>query len=211
MGKAKKPAGSIGDIIKKNQSIKLDLACGANKQKGFVGMDVRALPGVDIVHDITSFPWPIPSETVSVTVASHVMEHIPKDGTPGQLKSLINLLIKKGVLSKKEVATVIGEYEVFSYLMRTFDEVWRITKEGGQFAFVVPYAGSIGYWQDPTHVAPITEALLGYFDPEHPSGLWNIYKPKPWKIELAAFQMAGNLEVVLIKRNLDPKYEAKWK
>ena len=31
--------------------IQLDIGCGSNKQKGFVGMDKRDIAGVDIVHD----------------------------------------------------------------------------------------------------------------------------------------------------------------
>lgn len=56
--------------------VKLDIACGANKQEGFSGIDIRPLEGVDIVHDLEEFPWPIPDSTVSIAVASHYIEHI---------------------------------------------------------------------------------------------------------------------------------------
>lgn len=66
----------LSSIIKKNQSIRLDVGCGNNKQAGFVGMDKRKLKGVDIVHDLEKFPWPIPDNSCSVVVLSHVWEHI---------------------------------------------------------------------------------------------------------------------------------------
>jgi hypothetical protein len=56
--------------------LKIDIACGENKHTGCIGIDVRALPGVDIVHDLESFPWPIPSGTVAEAIASHYIEHI---------------------------------------------------------------------------------------------------------------------------------------
>src|SRR5262245_6959710 len=57
-------------------SIQLDIGCGANKQPGFTGIDIRPLPGVDIVHDVEAFPWPLPDECVSQAVSSHLVEHI---------------------------------------------------------------------------------------------------------------------------------------
>lgn len=56
--------------------LNLDIGCGENLQPGFVGMDIRPLPGVDIVHDAEVLPWPIKSSTVSVILMSHMMEHI---------------------------------------------------------------------------------------------------------------------------------------
>jgi predicted SAM-dependent methyltransferase len=56
--------------------IKLDLGCGASKQEGFTGMDIRKLPGVDIVHNIEEFPWPIKRNACTIIIASHLVEHI---------------------------------------------------------------------------------------------------------------------------------------
>lgn len=92
------------------------------------------------------------------------------------------------------------------------NEVWRIMKVGGEFAFVVPYAGSPGYWQDPTHVNPINRNTLAYFDPLDPklgNQLYHFYKPNPWKIKVINWHQAGNLEAVLIKRRKDASYEGR--
>lgn len=199
---------SIQVLLQKNNlGIKLDIGCGANKQDGFVGMDVRDLPGVDIVQNLEQFPWLLPDESVSFAVASHVLEHINPSNTDPRLVGLFNLLVKKGLISKKEIEENIGETEIFGTFIRFMNEVWRVLKPKGQFAFVVPYAGSVGYWQDPTHINPITEATLAYFDPLDKSGLWNIYKPFPWRIANSSFSMNGNLEVVLEKRIVDKSYK----
>lgn len=58
------------------KGLRLDLGCGGNKQNGFIGLDVRELPGVDIVHNIESFPWPVENESCVVVIASHLVEHI---------------------------------------------------------------------------------------------------------------------------------------
>lgn len=159
-----------------NLGIKLDIGCGANKQPGFVGIDIRAEKGVDIVHNLEETPWPLPDKSVSLAVASHVLEHI----NPHNF--------------------------VFVNVM---NEIWRILKPGGRFVFVVPYAGSAGFWQDPTHCNGITEATLSYFDPLDKSGLYHIYKPMPWKIVESYWQINGNLEVVLEKRLIDKSYGCK--
>lgn len=155
--------------------IRLDIGCGTTKQAGWIGIDNRPLPGVDIVHDIEQTPWPLETESVLVATSSHVLEHIEPHG---------------GVF------------------MQVMDEIWRVLKKDGQFAFVVPYAGSPGYWQDPTHCNGITENTLRYFDPLDDSALYAFYEPAPWEIEMSVFKPEGNLEVVLRKRLDDRSYHA---
>lgn len=63
--------------VKKKTGIMLDIGCGKSSRPGFVGMDKRRLPEVDIVWDFEKFPWkPIKSNSVTTAVASHVVEHV---------------------------------------------------------------------------------------------------------------------------------------
>jgi DNA modification methylase len=64
--------------LTKKRGIMLDIGCGPNLRAGWVGMDVRKIPGIDIdiIHDWDKFPWPIESESVITCVAAHVCEHI---------------------------------------------------------------------------------------------------------------------------------------
>lgn len=53
----------------------LDIGCGNRKTPGCLGIDRAALPGVDVVHDLDQFPWPLPDNEFSVIFANHFLEH----------------------------------------------------------------------------------------------------------------------------------------
>jgi SAM-dependent methyltransferase len=198
----------IEEILKKNnKGISLDLGCGGAKQAGYVGMDIRPLPGVDIVHDLQKFPWPLPTESVNFILCSHLIEHFPKGAPDPKLINLVRLLLDKKLISQKEADEYLGEVDTGPALLRFFDEVWRILQPGGQILIAAPYGGSRGFYQDPTHLAGIVPALFAYLDPLTPdSPLYSIYRPLPFKIIKLSYDIGGNLEVALEKRLIDKSY-----
>ena len=90
--------------------------------------------------------------------------------------------------------------------IKWMDEIWRVLKIEGQLMIAMPYAGSPGYWMDPTHVNGCTEETWRYFDPMDKAGYFFTYKPKPWKIVNCSFDVTGYMEVALEKRRIDPSY-----
>ncbi|HXQ20210.1 MAG TPA: methyltransferase domain-containing protein [Candidatus Acidoferrales bacterium] len=54
----------------------LDVGCGHRKATDSIGIDVRRYPGVDIVHDLEVFPWPLESDRFDLVICSHIIEHI---------------------------------------------------------------------------------------------------------------------------------------
>lgn len=55
--------------------LKLDLGCGTSKQPGFLGVDSRQFPGVDLVVDLRQ-PWPWRDGEVHEAFSSHFLEHL---------------------------------------------------------------------------------------------------------------------------------------
>jgi predicted SAM-dependent methyltransferase len=80
------------------QNARLDVGCGFNKQDGFIGMDKRSLPNVDIVHDVEVFPWPIPSGSCGVILMSHLVEHIKPWLTIDLMDEAWRVMASNGVL-----------------------------------------------------------------------------------------------------------------
>lgn len=199
----------IEKLLAEKSGIRLDIGCGQNKNPGFIGMDYEAYPGVDIVHNVEVFPWPLPDACAEIAVTSHLLEHLnPHSGDP-RIYNLIRLLLDKKIISEKDIKDYVGEINPGPRFMRFMNEVWRVLKPGAQFASVFPYAGSPGFWQDPTHINGINNMTFWYFDPEEPhvgKSLYSFYKPKPWKILQTLGQKGGNLEVILEKREELPEY-----
>jgi len=55
----------------------VDIGCGQNKVAGAIGVDCVALPGVDVVHNLDSFPYPFAADSIDQIHAYHVLEHVP--------------------------------------------------------------------------------------------------------------------------------------
>lgn len=62
--------------VEEGQTLKLDLACGDNKQEGYFGIDCVSTASTDYVWDLTVTPWPIDDETVDEIVCNHFLEHL---------------------------------------------------------------------------------------------------------------------------------------
>lgn len=209
--KMKTPPEIQKQLKQYNRGICIDIGCGQDKQKGFFGIDKAKYDGVDLVWDLEHFPYPLPNECASTIMASHIVEHInPTAGDP-RVANLVRLLKDKGLISDTDIQKTIGEFEYPSTIfMRFMDEMWRLLKPDGQFMILCPYGGSLGYWQDPTHVNGINEVTFSYFDPLEPNSqgmLYRTYRPKPWKIEYSTWAQSGNIEVCLQKRREDKSYK----
>ena len=203
------------NIWREKATVVADLGCGENKRPGSIGVDFREAPGVDVVQNLSLYPWKnIPSGVADVVTTSHLLEHINPDPSDPRTAALIDLLISKKILTAKEVENTIGDYKFLGGLIQFFDQVWRILKPGGQFISTLPFAGSPGYFQDPTHICPISHVTLAYFDPlskidgtNQFYGLYSIYRPLPFKILRCYYDAnIGFLEFAMEKREIDKSY-----
>jgi predicted SAM-dependent methyltransferase len=73
--------------------MKLDIGCGGQKKAGFIGVDILNLEGVDIVHDLTIFPYPFEDNSVDEIYMDNVLEHLPN---PMKVVEEIWRISKKG-------------------------------------------------------------------------------------------------------------------
>lgn len=162
----------IAKLLDEKQGIKLDIGCGASKHPSFVGIDMQALPGVDIVHDLEDTPWPLPDECVLQAISSHVLEHI--NPAKGKFIDVMN-----------EVWRVCKPGAQFAFV---------VPYAGNQLYWQDPtHCNGITeatiYYFDPDPEGRYAG-----------NSLYNFYKPKPWKIEFLAADRNGVLECILSKR-----------
>lgn len=76
----------------------LDLGCGLNKRRDAIGIDNVALSGVDIVHDLTRFPYPIETASIEQVCCNHILEHFDSEMLIKVLTEVQRILKPGGLL-----------------------------------------------------------------------------------------------------------------
>ncbi len=71
--------------------MKLNLGCGDVLLGGYVNVDGRALPGVDLIHDLNK-RFPFGDETIDEIIANDVLEHFPIAQTQSLLVDWVRML-----------------------------------------------------------------------------------------------------------------------
>jgi predicted SAM-dependent methyltransferase len=69
---------------KQVKPLRIDLGCGQNCTVGedgvkFTGVDWKKCKGVDVVHDLTKFPYPFKDNSVDEIASNHFIEHLDGD------------------------------------------------------------------------------------------------------------------------------------
>jgi len=137
----KKTTKSTNKPVKEKVFLKLDLGCGDNKAQGYLGVDYVKTPSVDIVHDLTVFPYPFKDESVEEIFSSHFIEHLDGFTRAKFFEECHRILIKPQK-----------------------DEYGNITKVG-KMRVIHPYAKSVRAVQDFTHKwPPICEQSYLYWN-----------------------------------------------
>ena len=166
------------EIIAKQKHSFVDIGAGANKSgKDWFGIDYRALPGIDLVQDLETFPWKIPSESFNTAVSNHVIEHInPSHGI------FINFMNEAWRILKPDGEFIIGcPYATSTGMFRDPTHCNFINEE--TFSYFSP------------------------MDDLYGGSLYGIYAPLPWKIKILTWHVTGNMEIVLVKLPILPEYK----
>jgi len=56
--------------------IKLNLGCGKDIKKSWINLDIKKYPGVDIIHDLNTYPYPFSDNYADFILMKHVLEHL---------------------------------------------------------------------------------------------------------------------------------------
>lgn len=91
--------------------LRLNLGCGHLPLAGYVNVDMRRLPGVDVVAPLDAMPFE--PETVSEIFSAHVLEHFPQAALERQLLPYwFSLLAPNGVFRSvvPDVDAMIDQY-----------------------------------------------------------------------------------------------------
>ena len=126
---------------KEPKPVKVNLGGGQWREEGWINLDICDLPEVDIVHDLTKFPWPFEDESVDEIKSQHLIEHF--DG-PTFIKFMEEC------------------YRILKPAWFSPDNPNQPIK--GFMTHLAPYYTSIRCWQDPTHKQAISEAKFLYFN-----------------------------------------------
>lgn len=170
------PALAEDDARKKEiKTIKVNIACGQQKQDGYIGIDKIKTPAVDIVHDLDIFSWPFEDSSVDEVVCSHYIEH-----TKDLIKFMDELCRIMKVGAK---ATIIAPYyssircwqdpthvrAISEYTFLYFNKKWREDNKLDHYGIVSDFDFVYGYSLDPAWANRSEEARV--FAMKH---YWNV-------------------------------------
>jgi predicted SAM-dependent methyltransferase/chromosome segregation ATPase len=108
----------------RKNGLKVNLGCGHIALDGYINVDRRKLPGVDVVSDIDKLP--LKKGEVSEVFSAHVLEHFPEEQLVRELLPYWVALLKKGGIFRAVVPDAQAMTENFvngDYPYKEFREV----------------------------------------------------------------------------------------
>src|SRR4030042_5017867 len=149
---------TIEEFKSKYGKVKLDLGCGSNKQgEDFIGVDISSETlDVNIVHDLTTYPWPFEDNSIDEIHCSQYVEHIPHDTG-----------VKEALLESntfEEFKKLYFEKSKLDGYIKFFNELYRIMKPDSKAMIIVPYYTSIRAFGDPTHHRYVGDFSMYYLN-----------------------------------------------
>lgn len=109
--------------------LKVNLGAGHLALEGFVNVDIRPLPGIDVVAPIDKLPFA--PETVDEIFSAHTLEHFPVEQLTRRLLPYWFGLIRPGGSFRAVVPDIEATMREFASGARSFDNV-RTVLYGGQ-------------------------------------------------------------------------------
>ena len=104
--------------------VRLNLGCGHVPLQGFVNIDMRELPGVDVIAVLDDLP--VPERSVAEIFSSHVLEHFPVEELTRRLLPYWQSLLRPGGVFRAvvpDIAAMAHGYSSGAIGFETFREV----------------------------------------------------------------------------------------
>jgi len=86
-------------MIKRDKTILLNLGAGNDIKDGYINHDIVDLSGIDVVHNLNSYPWPWDDNSVDEIIAFDLLEHL--DDFILVMEELYRVMKPEGVLHIK--------------------------------------------------------------------------------------------------------------
>jgi predicted SAM-dependent methyltransferase len=80
------------------KGMKLNIGCGNHIIPGYINIDVRKLPGVDMVYKVTEDPLPFEDNSIEHIYLSHIIEHLYPSVCRNLLSECYRVLFINGIL-----------------------------------------------------------------------------------------------------------------
>jgi hypothetical protein len=126
--------------------LRVNLGCGHLPLEGYVNVDFRDLPGVDVVADVARLP--LDSGSVATLHAAHLLEHFPAEQLTRQLLPYWTSLLRPGGQLVVVVPDSEAMLEAYARGDMGFDELREVTFGGqeydGDFHFAMFSQDSLG-------------------------------------------------------------------
>ena len=138
---------------------KISLGAGLEiepKEEGWVNVDLVPLDGIDIVHNLTNFPYPFEANSTDYIKAKDLVEHL--DNYVYTVERNVNFGTG---YDDREFLISAGKPTIIAFI----EECYRILKPGGVLWIQTPGWDADFLWIDPTHVRGYDIRSFDFFDP----------------------------------------------
>ena len=129
---------------------KIDLGCGKSKKPGFIGFDQFLFEGVDVVTDLTLFPWGFMEKDCSCGVDTGWTEQV-NDIFGNPVAGAFN--VKSDSVQEAHASHFVEHLDRFQRVA-FWNELYRVLEPGGKATIIVPHWSSSRAYGDPTHQWP---------------------------------------------------------
>jgi predicted SAM-dependent methyltransferase len=132
------PCSSAAFAWPSDGGLRLNLGCGHKPTDGFLNVDLRPLPGVDLVANIERLP--LRAGCAQEILAAHVLEHFPKERIIRRILPHWRSVLQEGGTISVVVPNAIATIGLYSTGARSWKQVERVLMGAQDYSLDVHYS-----------------------------------------------------------------------